>query len=159
MKEPEKKPPEKTAEWNPFPPASAAPAAQSPTPEVNPPQTKQKQPQLKQQARLPQPSQKEPTTEKAPTSQTPPAERPTAQTPPAERSTQEALATPTPSPPPEPPAQQSQPWIFDPMNIPALMNLPNGGPQPEFDSEATATANLSTDDRSAFKQHLRKCLK
>src|SRR3954453_22265971 len=157
MKEREKKPPEKTAEWNPFPSASAAPAAQSPTPEVNPSQTKQKQSQPKQQARVPQPSQKEPTTQKAPTSQTPPVERPAPQTPPAERATQQALATPTPSA--EPPAQQSQPWIFDPMNIPALMNLPNGGPQPEFDSEATTASNLSSDDRSAFKEHLKKCLK
>jgi len=144
-KESEKKPPEKTAEWNPFPSASAAPATQSPAAEVNPSQTKQKQPQSKQQARVSQPSQKEATMQKAPTSQTPPAERPT----------QQALATRTPSPP----AQLSQPWIFDPMNIPALMNLPNGGPQPEFDSEATTTTNLSSDDRSAFKQHLKKCLK
>jgi hypothetical protein len=149
-KEPEKKPPEKTAEWSPFPSASAAPSAQSPAPDVNPSQTEQKQPQATQQARAPQPqpSQRESTTQKAPPSPTPPAERPM----------QQAVATPTPSPPAEPPAQQSQPWIFDPMNIPALMNLPNGGPQPEFDSEATTTTNLSGDDRSAFKEHLKKCL-
>ena len=142
-KEPEKKPPEKTAEWNPFP-ASAAPAAQSSTPEA-----KQQPQQPQQQARAGKaPPKEEPTAQKTPASQTPPPERPTRQ----------ALAAPMPTPPPEPPPQQS-PWIFDPMNIPALMNIPNGGPQPEFDSEATATANLSSDDRSAFKQHLKKCLK
>jgi hypothetical protein len=148
-REPEKKPPEKTAEWNPFPSASAAPAAQSPVPDATPSQTKQKQTQATEQARAPQPPPKELPTQKTPTPQTSPPERPT----------QQALATPMPSPPAEPPAQQSQPWIFDPMNIPALMSLPSGGPQPEFDSEATAVAKLSTDDRSALKQHLRKCLK
>ena len=157
--EPEKKPPEKTAEWNPFPSSASAAPAKPPASETTPTQTKQKQPA--QQARAPQPPPKESPTQKAPTSQTPPAERPTPQAPAAERPTQQALATPTPTPTPpaEPPAPQSQPWIFDPMNIPALMSLPNGGPQPEFDSEATTTANLSTDDRSAFKQHLKKCLK
>ena len=37
------------------------------------------------------------------------------------------------------------------MNIP---NAPSG-----FDSEATVTANLSADERTAFKAHLRKCWK
>jgi len=152
-KELEKKPPEKTAEWNPFPSsASAAPAS---SPDANPSQTKQKQPQ---QARAEQPSQKDLTPQKAPTPQASPADRQAPQTPAPERPTQQALATPAPSAPAEVPSQQS-PWIFDPMNIPALMSIPNGGPQSEFDSEATTTANLSTDDRAAFKQHLKRCLK
>ncbi len=153
--DPEKKPPDKTKEWSPFPEASAAPAT-PPTPENPraPSETKQKQqPQPTQQARVQQQPSKQPA-QKEPTPQAP-----TSQPPPAERRTQQALATPTPTPSPEPPAQQSQPWIFDPMNIPALMNLPNGGPQADFDSEATATANLSGDERSTFKQHLKKCLK
>jgi outer membrane biosynthesis protein TonB len=144
--EPEKKPPDKTKEWSPFPEAAAAPA-KPPAAENASPETKQKQPQPTQQARARQPSPKEPTT---PQTNTPP------QTPPAERPTQQALAP--QSPLAEPPAQQSQPWIFDPVNIPALMNLPNG-PQADFDSEATTTANLSGDDRSAFKEHLKKCWK
>lgn len=61
-------------------------------------------------------------------------------------------------PPPEPPVEKPQPWIFDPVNIPSLMNLPNA-PQPGFDSEATTAANLSNDERSAFKAHLKKCWK
>jgi hypothetical protein len=155
-KEPEKKPLDKTAEWNPFP-ASAAPAPPE-APDLSPTQTKQKQPQAAQQARAlrppePQPSAKEPPIQQARPTQTPP--------------TQQALATPTPTPTPpttpsspaEPPAQLAQPWIFDPMNIPALMAIPNGGPQSDFDSEATTTANLSTDDRSSLKQHLKKCWK
>jgi hypothetical protein len=153
-KEPEKKPLDKTAEWNPFP-ASAAPAPPE-APDLSPTQTKQKQPQAAQQARAlrppePQPSAKEPPIQQARPTQTPP--------------TQQALATPTPTPPTtpsspaEPPAQLAQPWIFDPMNIPALMAIPNGGPQSDFDSEATTTANLSTDDRSSLKQHLKKCWK
>ena len=145
LKEAEKKPPEKTAEWNPFPAsASAAPAM---APESNPPQTMPTQAQADRQARPARPRKETPTQEARP-----------AQTSPAERPTQQALATPAPSPP-EPPAQPSQPWIFDPMNIPALMSIPNGSPQPDFDSEATTAANLSGDERSAFKQHLRKCLK
>lgn len=154
-KEPEKKPPEKTAEWNPFPSSASAAPARPPASETTPTQRQQKQPP--QQAQAPQQPQKEPQPQKVPTPQTPPAEQPGQQTPAPERPTQQALATPTP-PPAEPPVQQS-PWIFDPMNIPALMNIPNGGPQAEFDSEATTTANLSSDDRSAFKQHLKRCLK
>ena len=54
------------------------------------------------------------------------------------------------------PQQPSNPWIFDPANIPALLNLPAGSEQ-GFDSEATTTANLAGDERAAFKAHLRKC--
>jgi hypothetical protein len=71
--------------------------------------------------------------------------------------TQQARAAPQPSPA-QTPAQQQQPWIFDPVNIPALMNLPNA-PQAGFDAEASTAANLSADERSAFKQHLKKCWK
>jgi outer membrane biosynthesis protein TonB len=68
---------------------------------------------------------------------------------------QQALGPPTPSPgvPEQPP---STPWIFDPVNIPKLMDLPNA-PQPGFDAESTAIASLSGDEKSALKAHLRKC--
>ena len=58
---------------------------------------------------------------------------------------------------PAPPQQQpSSPWIFDPANIPALLNLPSS-PEHSFDSEATTTANLSGDEKAAFRAHLKKC--
>jgi len=60
---------------------------------------------------------------------------------------------PVPAPTPTPPSSL---WIFDPANIPALLNLPAGS-EPGFDSEATATANLSVDQRAALKAHLKKC--
>jgi hypothetical protein len=72
------------------------------------------------------------------------------------RPAQEARA-PQPSTP-EPAPKPQQPWIFDPVNIPTLMNLPNA-PQAGFDSEATTAANLSNDDKAAFKAHLKKCWK
>jgi hypothetical protein len=130
-REPEKKPPEKTAEWNPLPEASTAQAKPA-APEARTPPSRAKQPAATQQARAPQPT-------------------------PTERTTQQARAAQPPQA--EPPAQQSeQPWIFDPSNIPALMNLPNV-PQSDFDSEASAAANISTDERTAFKAHLKKCWK
>jgi outer membrane biosynthesis protein TonB len=68
---------------------------------------------------------------------------------------QQALGPQIPSP--SVPAQPSAtPWIFDPVNIPKLMDLPNA-PQPGFDAESTATANLSSDERSVLKAHLQKC--
>jgi hypothetical protein len=52
------------------------------------------------------------------------------------------------------------PSVFDPSNIPMLMDLPNaGGQEKGFDFEATVTANISADDRAAFKAHLRQCWK
>jgi hypothetical protein len=48
--------------------------------------------------------------------------------------------------------------IFDPANIPKLMELPNAADS-GFDAEAIVQANLSNDDRAAFKAHLRKCWK
>lgn len=58
---------------------------------------------------------------------------------------------------PNPPQTQAQsPWIFDPVNIPALLDLPNA-PDKGFNSEATTTANLSAADKAAFKAHLKKC--
>jgi outer membrane biosynthesis protein TonB len=46
--------------------------------------------------------------------------------------------------------------IFDPANIPKLMDLPNAQDN-GFDAESTVRANLSNDERAAFKAHLRKC--
>jgi type IV secretory pathway VirB10-like protein len=65
----------------------------------------------------------------------------------------EAEAQPQPKPPevnqpaqgPQgspPPPQAQTPWIFDPVNIPALLDLPNA-PDKGFDSESTTAANLS----------------
>ena len=65
---------------------------------------------------------------------------------------------PTPSPAPAQ-AQPAQPSIFDPANIPTLLNLPNAPPDFGFDAEATRAADLNDGERSAFKAHLRKCWK
>lgn len=80
-------------------------------------------------------------------------------------SQQAALAQPQPSiaqqAPSAPAAQKPAPSVFDPANIPMLMDLPNAAGLPEkgFDFEATVTANISGDERAAFKAHLRKCWK
>jgi outer membrane biosynthesis protein TonB len=83
-------------------------------------------------------------------------------------SEQAASSRPSPSPhsqsqPPATPAEQqapaqpkTPPSVFDPANIPALMEIANAS---GFDAEATATANLSSGERDAFKAHLRKCWK
>ncbi|TMJ01527.1 MAG: hypothetical protein E6G97_15640 [Alphaproteobacteria bacterium] len=69
--------------------------------------------------------------------------------------TQQARGPQVPSPAP---AQPSTPWIFDPANIPAIMNLPDA-PGQGFDAEATTVASLSGDEKAAFKAHLRTCWK
>ena len=56
------------------------------------------------------------------------------------------------------PAAKARPSIFDPANIPMLLDLPNA-PEQGFDAESTTAANLSVDERAAFKAHLRKCWK
>jgi hypothetical protein len=71
--------------------------------------------------------------------------------------TQQARGPQVPSPS-SPQEKPSQPWIFDPVNIPALMDLPNA-PKPGFDSESTTVANLSGEEKAAVKDHLRKCWK
>jgi hypothetical protein len=71
--------------------------------------------------------------------------------------TQQARGPQVPSPAPTPP-QPSTPWIFDPANIPALMNMP-AAPERGFDAESTTSANLSEGERAAFKAHLKTCWK
>lgn len=84
---------------------------------------------------------------------------PAAQTPasaPEQKPQQQARA---PQPPTDnPAATPQQPWLFDPTHIPSLMSVPEA-PKADFDSEATAQADLSSDERSAFKAHVRKCWK
>ena len=71
---------------------------------------------------------------------------------------QSSIAQQAPSAPAQP---KAAPSVFDPASIPMLMELPNAAGLPEkgFDFEATITANISGDDRAAFKAHLRKCWK
>jgi hypothetical protein len=71
------------------------------------------------------------------------------------QSSQPQPAQPQVSQPTPQPAQQS---IFDPVNIPKLLNLPNA-PDSGFDSESMTAANISEDQKAAFKAHLRKCWK
>ena len=72
---------------------------------------------------------------------------------------QSSIAAQGPAPPQG--APQPAPSVFDPSNIPMLMDLPNAAGLPEkgFDFEATVTANISADERAAFKAQLRKCWK
>lgn len=80
---------------------------------------------------------------------------------PPEESRQVAM-TPQQAPPSAPRPSQPEPQkpasIFDPINIPALLDLPNAASK-GFDAEAMTAANLSADERAAFKAHLRKCWK
>jgi len=54
--------------------------------------------------------------------------------------------------------QPAQPSIFDPVNIPKLLDLPNA-PDSGFDAESMTAANISDDQKAVFKAHLRKCWK
>jgi hypothetical protein len=54
--------------------------------------------------------------------------------------------------------QPAQPSIFDPVNIPKLLDMPNT-PDTGFDSESMTAANITEDQKTAFKAHLRKCWK
>jgi len=85
----------------------------------------------------------------------PEAAAPQPQPKPPEVNQQSALGPQTAPPKPEarPPLS-----IFDPANIPALMDIPNA-PDKGFDAEATAIANLADDEKAAFKAHLKKCWK
>jgi hypothetical protein len=78
------------------------------------------------------------------------------------QNSQQAALTPQQANPPPPGSGPSAPApsasIFDPANIPKLMDLPNAQ-ENGFDAESTVRANLSDDDRAAFKAHLRKCWK
>src|SRR5947209_9551289 len=74
-----------------------------------------------------------------------PQPQPKSQPKPPEVNQQAALGPQIPSPGVTP---QQAPSIFDPVNIPALLNLPNA-PEKGFDSEATVTANLSADEKAA----------
>jgi hypothetical protein len=79
-----------------------------------------------------------------------------------DKSQQAALPQPQPQPAPGPvrpePPQKPGSSIFDPINIPALLDLPNATDK-GFDAESMTAANLSADDRATFKAHLRKCWK
>ncbi len=78
---------------------------------------------------------------------------------PVPQPSQQARGPQVPAPAPAPaPAQPSDPWIFDPANIPALLNLPTGS-LPGFDAESTTVANLPADTKTSFKAHLKTCWK
>jgi outer membrane biosynthesis protein TonB len=112
--------------------------------EVERPKEKEKPPEDKPAEWNPLPQQSPPQPEKAPQAQ------PKSPTPP-QANQQAALGPQGASPSP-----QKSPWIFDPVNIPALLDLPNA-PDKGFDSEATTTANLSAADKAAFRAQLKKC--
>jgi hypothetical protein len=79
-----------------------------------------------------------------------------------------AAATPAPplpqAPAPAAPPQQDILSIFDPANIPKLMDMAPAPPiaaaaSPGFDALADTSADLSREEVAAFKVHLKKCLK
>ena len=80
---------------------------------------------------------------------------PQSKTKPPDVSQQATLAPQGSGPGPEP---RPAPSIFDPANIPALLDLPNA-PDKGFDAEALTAANLTADEKAAFKAHLKKCWK
>jgi hypothetical protein len=86
-----------------------------------------------------------------------PVAAPAARSTPAPAGQQQAAAPQIPSPQATPQAP-APPSIFDPANIPALLNLPTA-PDKGFDSEAMRVANLSDDERAALKAQIRKCWK
>jgi len=90
----------------------------------------------------------------APNEPWPAAAPPAQSTPPAGQKQAAAPQIPTPQITPQP----QTPSIFDPANIPALLNLPTA-PDKGFDSQAMTVANLSDDERAALKAQIRKCWK
>lgn len=87
--------------------------------------------------------------------------------PPPPSNSQQAALSPNPqssiaqqaAPPSQP---KAAPSVFDPANIPMLLELPNqqgGALDKGFDFEATVTANISGEERAAFRTHLRTCWK
>ena len=119
--------------------------------EVEPPKEKEKPPEDKPAPWKPLPEFAAPAAAAAPSAPKP-QEQPPAPS-------QQALGPQSPSPAAaQPPQQSTTPWIFDPVNIPALLDLPNA-PDKGFDAEATTMANLSNEERAAFKDHLKKCWK
>jgi hypothetical protein len=90
-------------------------------------------PSKSQQAALTPPAQAQPSTQVLPAAAPPPA-----------------AESPAPS--------KGEPSVFDPASIPMLLDLPNA-PDKGFDAEAIALANISNEERAAFKAHLRKCWK
>jgi hypothetical protein len=110
---------------------------------------KEKPPEDKPADWNPLPQQSPPQPETAPQAQ------PKSPTPP-QANQQATLGPQGGSPSPPQPRAPTSPWIFDPVNIPALLDLPNA-PDKGFDSEATTTANLPAADKAAFKAHLKKC--
>ena len=115
----------------------------------------------------PEPEKQKPADWSLPAAQTAPRPEPAPlpQLAPAPDKSQQAALAPDkqPSGSPQPPLTPAKPEtpppsIFDPASIPMLLDLPNA-PEKGFDSEATATANLSAEERAAFKAHLRKCWK
>ena len=117
--------------------------------EVERPKEKEKPPEDKPADWNPLPQQSPPQPEKAQQAQA-------KQQPTPPQAKQQAALGPQGASPNQQEQQQQTPWIFDPVNIPALLDLPNA-PDKGFDSEATTTANLPAADKAAFKAHLKTC--
>jgi hypothetical protein len=131
LEEPGKPEKDKPAPWNPLPDQTAA----SPKPD---PATKLKDQQANAQAQQPQ-------------TQQPQGQGQSSQPQPSQpQASQPQVSQFAP--------QLTDPSIFDPVNIPKLLNLPNA-PDSGFDSESMTAADITADQKAAFKAHLRKCWK
>jgi hypothetical protein len=91
----------------------------------------------------------------------PPPAQAKSQPPPQQQAAKQAspeAAAPAPNRAPAPPPAPSPPSVFDPANIPTLLDMANA-PVTGFDAAATTVANLSAGEKEAFKARLRKCWK
>lgn len=136
-----------------------------------PPEQREEQPQEKQEeakAEKDKPAQWNPLpdqTAASPQAKPDPAAKPKEQQARAQPQQPQAQPSPGQSSQPQPSQPQAsqfaspaEPSIFDPVNIPKLLNLPNA-PDSGFDSESMTAANIAEDQKAAFKAHLRKCWK
>jgi hypothetical protein len=93
----------------------------------------------------------------------PPAAQRSAPPPPTPATQPQRNAAAPPNPAPPPPAQE-HPSIFDPASIPKLLDIapvppPSAAAAPEYDALADVAAALSQQEVTAFKAHLKRCLK
>jgi hypothetical protein len=149
-------------------PPKPKPQAETPPPLLIPPRpttvtqstlSNETVPTSQQQA---QQKQQQPQQQQAPQQQQPQQRTAAAPPEPATQPQRNAAAPPNPGPPP--PAQLDAPAsIFDPAAIPKLLDMTPtalaAAPAPGFDALADVAAALSRQEVTAFKAHLKKCLK
>jgi DNA primase len=127
-------------------------------------QQKQQQQQAQQRQQPQQPQQPQQQQQQQQQQPQQPQQQRTAAAPPEPATQPQRNAAAPPNPGPPPPAQLDAPTsIFDPAAIPKLLELTPtaqaAAPAPGFDALADVAAALSRQEVTAFKAHLKKCLK